>query len=192
MEYYVGERCTAGIFPTHHDDACIWVSNPRAVAEHVRRRSADPAAALLAMIGAASPELLQRITPATRTSDVHGQIGLPNHRRRSVGNGWALVGDAAYHRDPITGHGISDALRAATLLARTIDRILTNDGDEPVALADYAAEQHRCMREIFDLTLRFVEFPAAPQFIDLQVELSRAIERQDDELAIIQVASTLR
>lgn len=196
MEYYVGEHCSAGIFPTHHDDACIWVSNPIAVAEHARRRSSDPMHALLDMIGDVSPDLLHRTIDATPTSTVHGQLGLPNHRRRTVGNGWALVGDAAYHRDAITGHGISDALRDATLLAGALDRILTGTCDEAAALADYADEQHRLMREIFDLTLRFVEFPPAEQFIELQVELSRAIERQAEHLAqhhaFAPVASTPR
>lgn len=192
MEYYVGEHCSAGIFPTHHDDACVWVSNPSAVAEQTRRRSAHPAEALLTMIGDVSSELLERTIGATPTSTVHGQIGLPNHRRKSTGNGWALVGDAAYHRDAITGHGISDALRDATLLARSIDRILTGGCDEQTALADYAAEQHRLMREIFDLTLRFVEFPPAEQFIELQVELSRAIERQAEAAALTRIASTPR
>lgn len=196
MEYYVGEHCSAGVFPTHHDDACIWVSNPITVAEQARRRSSDPMQALLGMIADVSPDLLQRTIDATPTSSVHGQLGLPNHRRQSIGNGWALVGDAAYHRDAITGHGISDALRDAALLAHTVDRIITGACDETTALADYAAEQHRLMREIFDLTLRFVEFPSADQFIELQVGLSRAIERQAEHLvghhALAPVASATR
>jgi 2-polyprenyl-6-methoxyphenol hydroxylase-like FAD-dependent oxidoreductase len=192
MEYYVGEHCSAGIFPTHHDDACIWVSNPIAVADQIRRNSPDPSQALLTMIGDVSRALLERTVAATQTSTVHGKVGLPNHRRRTVGPGWALVGDAAYHRDAITGHGISDALRDAALLAPTIDRILTGSCDEKRGLAAYAAEQHRLMREIFDLTLRFVEFPRAEQFIDLQVELSRAIERQAEHLARTRLASTSR
>jgi molybdopterin/thiamine biosynthesis adenylyltransferase len=32
-----------------------------------------------------------------------------------------LVNDAGYHRDPITGHGITDAFRDAELLARALD-----------------------------------------------------------------------
>ena len=34
-----------------------------------------------------------------------------------AGPGWALVGDAGYFKDPITAHGITDALRDAELLA---------------------------------------------------------------------------
>ena len=37
--------------------------------------------------------------------------------RQACGDGWALVGDAGYFKDPITAHGITDALRDAHILA---------------------------------------------------------------------------
>ena len=37
--------------------------------------------------------------------------------RQAFGPGWALVGDAGYFKDPLTAHGITDALRDAELLA---------------------------------------------------------------------------
>ena len=37
--------------------------------------------------------------------------------RQSTGPGWALVGDAGYFKDPLTAHGITDALIDAELLA---------------------------------------------------------------------------
>ncbi len=40
--------------------------------------------------------------------------------RRSWGPGWALVGDAGYYKDPITTHGMTDALSDAELLADAI------------------------------------------------------------------------
>src|SRR5262249_52874833 len=44
----------------------------------------------------------------------------PAHLRHSQGPGWALVGDAGYFKDPLTAHGITDALRDAELLSRAI------------------------------------------------------------------------
>src|SRR5919202_7096005 len=46
--------------------------------------------------------------------------GTPGYIRSCGGPGWALVGDAGYYKDPITAHGITDALRDAELLARAI------------------------------------------------------------------------
>ena len=97
---------------------------------------------------------------ATRTSATRGMIGLPNHLRHPVGPGWALVGDAGYHRDPITGHGISDAFRDAELLATALDRVLSGDADEASALAAYHAERDRQLREIFEITCELVDVPA--------------------------------
>ena len=49
---------------------------------------------------------LRRASPATS--------GVP------WGPGWALVGDAGYWKDPISAHGLTDALRDAELLARAV------------------------------------------------------------------------
>ena len=48
---------------------------------------------------------------------------LPRHARLpapAAGPGWALVGDAGYFKDPLTAHGITDALRDAEFLARAV------------------------------------------------------------------------
>ena len=45
---------------------------------------------------------------------------MPNYYRKPYGQGWALVGDAGYHRDPVLAQGISDALRDSGLLAEAL------------------------------------------------------------------------
>jgi flavin-dependent dehydrogenase len=57
--------------------------------------------------------------------------------RQAWGPGWALVGDAGYTKDPISAHGISDALRDAELCARAIDRALIDPSDAAPALTWY-------------------------------------------------------
>ena len=54
-----------------------------------------------------------RPPPALRTFR-----GRPGYVPRSWGPGWALVGDAGYFKDPLSAHGLTDALRDAELLAR--------------------------------------------------------------------------
>ena len=125
MEYYIGDRSFAGIFPTNDGEACIWACSPSDDAERIRRSHRSVDDALNAMLHLASPELARRVlTTATRTSRSRGIIGQPNYVRHPVGPGWALVGDAGYHRDAITGHGISDAFRDAELAATALDRVL--------------------------------------------------------------------
>ena len=62
--------------------------------------------------------------------------------RQPWGDGWALVGDAGYMSDPITAHGITNALRDADILARTIV--------EGESLASYQTARD-------DLSFRFFE-----------------------------------
>jgi 2-polyprenyl-6-methoxyphenol hydroxylase-like FAD-dependent oxidoreductase len=110
-------------------------------------------------------------------------IGMPNQIRRPVGPGWALVGDAGYHRDAITGHGISDAFRDADLLASALDLIMRGEADEATALSGYHAERDGQLREIFEITCALSSFPAADRFIELQRQLNAAIDNQAAALA---------
>ena len=83
---------------------------------------------------------------------VHGWGGVPGYVRRSWGPGWALVGDAGYFKDPITAHGITDALRDAELLADALLAALSGGVPEAVALARYQATRDRLSRRLFDAT----------------------------------------
>ncbi|HET6938645.1 MAG TPA: hypothetical protein VFI19_08575, partial [Nocardioides sp.] len=82
---------------------------------------------------------------------LHGWRGVPGHVRRSSGPGWALVGDAGYFKDPITTHGITDALRDAELLS---DAVLEGlGGASPVvALARYEATRDRLSKALYEVT----------------------------------------
>ncbi|HEV2739984.1 MAG TPA: FAD-dependent oxidoreductase [Candidatus Elarobacter sp.] len=56
-------------------------------------------------------------------------------RARAAGDGWAAAGDAAAAYDPLSGYGITKALRDARPLADAVDRALRGDGG---ALDTYA------------------------------------------------------
>lgn len=184
MEYHLGERLFAGVFPTNNGEACIWVCSPADDALRLRRSYDTPDAAFDTMLRAASPELADRISAhATRTSPVRGIIGMPNQLRQPVGPGWALVGDAGYHRDAITGHGISDAFRDADLLATALDLVLRGDAEEATALSGYHAERDSQLRDIFEITCALAKFPPAHHFVELQKQLSAAMDNQAAVLA---------
>ena len=77
-------------------------------------------AAFGALLATADPVLADRVRAGTPAGRLHGWAGVPGFVRRSWGPGWALVGDAGYFKDPITTHGMTDALRDAELLADAI------------------------------------------------------------------------
>jgi flavin-dependent dehydrogenase len=177
-ELYVGDRAFSGVFPTHDGQACIWVCMPTGDAEALRRTGRTLDESFDMMLERAAPDLATRLRAAHRTSGARGALRLPNHVRQAVGPGWGLVGDAGYHRDPITGHGISDAFRDAELLAIAVDGALRGDVTEAAALAGYQATRDRMLVDVFDITCALTEFPPPQRFLELHRELGRAVDTE--------------
>jgi len=183
MEYYVAPGAFAGIFPTNDGEACVWVCTPSDDAIAARQRHRSPEAAFRSLLASASPALVERLDrEATPASGVRGMTRMPNQLRTAHGAGWALVGDAGYHRDAITGHGISDALRDAELLAHAVDAVM-GGAPETEALSRYQAARDRLLRPIFTLTCELATFPPPMRFVQAQRELSIAIDQQAGLLA---------
>jgi flavin-dependent dehydrogenase len=183
FEFHVAARGFAGVFPTHDGAACVWLSRPTALLEDVRTAGARRTEALVAALGQVSPGLAERVRSGRVVSPVRGTVAPPNYVREASGPGWALVGDAGYHRDPITGHGITDAFRDAELLADALHDSLSGHRPEPEALAAYGAERDAALRDTFQITRDLTRFPDPRRFVELQVELSEAIEREAQSLA---------
>jgi flavin-dependent dehydrogenase len=183
IEFFVADRSFAGVFPTNDGQACIWVCNPTADAKAVRRMARSRVEAFGELLERSAPQLAGRLRQARRTSPVQGVLRQPNQVRQAFGPGWALVGDAGYYRDAITAHGISDAFRDAELLAVALDQALDGGVEEAAALAVYQRQRDQALREIFEITCRLAAYPPVPTFIELQKQLSAAIDSEAAALA---------
>ena len=107
----------------------------------------------------------------------------PTTSVRRTAPGWALVGDAGYHRDAVTGHGISDAYRDAELLAVALDEALRGEADEaPPSPATRRRGTGR-FGEIFDLTCALAAYPPVPEFVELRSGSAVAIDTEAAALA---------
>lgn len=189
IEFVTRTGSFAGIFPTHHGEAAVWICLPTSTAL-AARKGRPVEAAFDTLLAQAAPELSDRLRAATRTSPVRGMLRAPNQIRRGVGPGWALVGDAAYHRDPVSGHGLSDAYRDAELLAVALHTALTGVCDETEALAGYEESRLSEIREVFDLTCALTRYPPRPTFIELNKRLGTAIDAEAAALAARPVPGT--
>jgi flavin-dependent dehydrogenase len=133
-----------GAIPTNDGATCVFASIPSA--RFRAEINGDAATAYRRLIRGVSPAFDARLGEARRVEPIHGFGGHPGYIKRGTGPGWALVGDAGYFKDPLTAHGITDALRDAEFLARAIVKGTT------AALADYETTRHDLSRRLFDVT----------------------------------------
>ncbi len=166
----------AGLIPTN-DGTCVFVAQqPGRIGRH--------RAGLEAAVADASPELAERLRVAEPTSPVRTFVGQPGYLRQPWGPGWALVGDAGSWKDPISAHGLTDALRDAELLAGATVRVLTGTAAEAEAFDYYQATRDR-------LTLPILTGSAEIAALQWDDERIRSLLRElnlamSDELRVIE------
>lgn len=182
-EFHIAPDAFAGVFPTNDGEACVWLIRPTPLLEPIRTAGSGRTAAFVEQLELLVPDLGRRVRSGRVTAPLRGTADLQNYRRQSYGPGWALVGDAGYHRDPITGHGITDAFRDAELLAAAIDDSLRDATDEPAAMTSYQETRDAMAGEVFGLTRGLTAFPPPDRFVELQLQLSEALEHEADRLA---------
>ncbi len=109
------------------------------------------------------PHLAERLRAGRRAGRIAGTGDLPKFFRTPCGPGWALVGDAGYHRDPLTAQGISDAFRDAQLLSEAIDVGLAGR----LPLAGYQRQRDEAATAMYELTCQRATLePPARQNLD--------------------------
>jgi 2-polyprenyl-6-methoxyphenol hydroxylase-like FAD-dependent oxidoreductase len=132
---------SAGAIPTNDGLACVFVAgSPATLATAMRGRS--PAEAQRNLM-----RRLDGVFSDFALAPPMGRVrffrGMPARLRRPYGAGWALVGDAGWWKDPLSTHGITDAFRAAELLAAAVLAGSASERAAAVALADYQTQRDR-------------------------------------------------
>lgn len=141
---------SVGFIPTNDGKTCIFASLP---VSHFQKNLRHGIEALYQdALASVSPELASAVAEGDGPGRLRAFAGASGFLRRASGPGWALVGDAGYFRDPITAHGITDALRDAELLARAVAQG-TDD-----ALTNYQVARDQCVRGLLDVTDRISSF----------------------------------
>jgi 2-polyprenyl-6-methoxyphenol hydroxylase-like FAD-dependent oxidoreductase len=158
LEEYVRDYHAVGCFPTHGGLTLIAVLWPASRFHEVRADIEGHVAKALEL----APTVADRVRRARREEQWVGIAGVPNYFRHAHGPGWALVGDAAYAKDPITAHGISDAFVDADGLVEALD-----DGwceRRPLAGALRAHQARRDLRAkpMYDFTCQLATLEPPP------------------------------
>ncbi|AFU01274.1 hydroxylase [Nocardia brasiliensis ATCC 700358] len=149
-------------WPTNDDLSLVAVMRKR---DRFRDFRTDPDAGVQAIVSQIDPELGARLRDTGKRVEQFRPMLYPdNYRRRSFGPGWALVGDAGYHKDPFTGWGITDAFKYAQLLADLAHEGLSGARPMDDALAEYERERDAQSASTFELTLSISELSLTPYY----------------------------
>ena len=158
FEAYIRPDRAFGIAPTNDGLTILIVNWPRAEFEANRKDVEGNCLAALEL----APEFAERVRGATRETRFVGTADLPNFFRQPAGPGWALVGDAGYHKDPITAQGISDAFRDAEAMADAVDDAFAGRLAIGEAMARYQRTRDESALPIFELTCELATLEPPP------------------------------
>jgi flavin-dependent dehydrogenase len=95
------------------------------------------------------------VVDARRVDRFHGWSGVPGLLRQAEGPGWVLVGDAGFYKDPMSTHGITDALRDAELAAAALLDALEGDRD---SLAAYGRQRNTWALPMLEVSDRIASY----------------------------------
>ncbi|HTN81857.1 MAG TPA: NAD(P)/FAD-dependent oxidoreductase [Acidimicrobiales bacterium] len=170
-EWFFRRTGVAGLIPTNDGQTCVFVGASR------ERVGTGGPEVMRSILREAWPDLADRVAAAEAPPGVRTFTGIPGVMRRPWGPGWALVGDAGYWKDPVSAHGLTDAMRDAELLARAVIAD---------SLPEYQRERDRLSIPFFDTTDRIatLEWDDA-EIGGLLLELSEEMSVENDAIAAL-------
>lgn len=153
------------VFPTNDDKTAIGMQLPLGEFQAFR---ADVAKNFMQVIDLV-PELAARVRASRREDRIFGMGDIPNFFRKPYGPGWALVGDAGYHKDPYTAQGIADAFTSAQWLAEALDAGWSGSRPLEEALADYERQRNEDVLPKYEFACQManLDMPTPPEMQQL-------------------------
>lgn len=136
------------------------------------------------------PAIAAKLAGAERVGGIRGVGSMAHRARRTTGDGFLLVGDAASFLDPFTGEGIYEALRGAALLAPVASAALKAGDTSATALDEYRIARRRVFtakREVCWIVQGFINSPPLMNYVT-----DRLSRREDLGLTLSGVLGNFR
>ena len=159
VEIYLRRDAAVFVFPTNDALTGIFVGWPVQLLPMVR---ADMEGHFMAAIDAI-PSLSERLRAGRREEPFKGATDMPNFFRTPYGPGWALVGDAGCHKDPILALGVCDAFRDVELLTDALHEGLSGRRPLADALHDYEQRRNDASMAEYRENLQLARFQPVPE-----------------------------
>lgn len=162
-ELHIKNKRGVFIFPTNDGEVCV---GSEWCADEWDTFRADPEANILLALDSVS-EIAPRVRAGMRTEKIFGMKTPHSFYRKPFGPGWALVGDAGYHKDPVTGIGITDSFRDAQLLADVIDAGFAGKQPLEEALAGYQQQRDAATQLMYEVTAQLATLDPSEGLIQM-------------------------
>jgi len=163
-EMHVGHSAYAGLAPLEDGITNVAVVAPvKAVA---MRKSSVEAFFEESLRGI--PEVARKLERADRVGSIRGVGSMARRARRTAGDGFLLIGDAASFLDPFTGEGIYEALRGASLAAPVASAALRARDVSARALDPYRIARRRSFtakRQVCWIVQGFISAPPLMNYV---------------------------
>jgi 2-polyprenyl-6-methoxyphenol hydroxylase-like FAD-dependent oxidoreductase len=157
FEQYARDRRGFAVAPTHDNLTMVIAGWPYAEFAENKR---DIEGNYLKTIELA-PAFAERLRGARREARFVG-MAVPNYFRKPYGRGWALVGDAGYNRDFITGQGIMDAFHDAELCATALDHAFSGKRPFDDAMSEYQRARDARVKAMYEFTCQLATLDPPP------------------------------
>jgi len=171
--------------PTHDDLTVVPFGWP---VEEFHANRGDIEGNFLATV-AYAPEFAERVRGATRESKFVGSAELPGYFRKPYGPGWALVGDAGYHKNPITAMGINDAFRDAELVALAIADDIAGRRPYDEGMRAYQEIRDREAGPVYEFTDEFAQLQPPPPELQQLIGAMQGNQEAMDAFVSVQAAT---
>ena len=184
FEVYVRAEDGRGFaaMPTHDDLTCVVGGWPYAQFQANRK---DYEGNYLRMLELA-PDFAERLRGATRETRLAAVGDLRGFFRKPFGPGWALVGDAGYHKDPITAFGITDAFRDAEAASAALDDAFSGRRPYDDAMAAWQQARDDESLPVYGFTCDFAKIEPPPaQMLQLLGAVSTNPKAMDDFVSVM-------
>ena len=136
-----------------------------------------------------APGFAERVRSARRESRFIGSADLPGYVRKPYGPGWALVGDAGYHKNPITAMGITDAFRDAELVAEALDDAFSGRRSCEQAMSDYQQTRDHEALPVYEFTDDFAQLQPPPPEMQRLIGAMHGNQAAMDQFVSVQAAT---
>jgi 2-polyprenyl-6-methoxyphenol hydroxylase-like FAD-dependent oxidoreductase len=181
METYIRPGRGFGVAPTHDGRTIVVTGWPYDEAAAYKADVEGNFRQTLELV----PEFAERVARAERVEPFLGGA-VPGWLRKPYGDGWALVGDAGYNKDPITAQGITDAFRDAERCVGAIDAWLGDGKPFEDVMGAWHELRDMTALPIYEFTSQMATLePPPPEMEQLLTAVQGNQEAMDDFVSVI-------